>query len=81
MGKGYVTLPQAVYTSAKSATRGGEVRRAWPPGSRLDGEFLENQLVGEGTITLPKGKKEVVIEIGGKLVRKRGVTAAATTPL
>src|SRR5450759_4407369 len=48
IGKGYVTLPQAVYTRLNSSTRGGELRRAWPPGSRLDGEFLENQLVGDG---------------------------------
>lgn len=80
IGKGYVTLPQAVYTRLNSSTRGGELRRAWPPGSRLDGEFLENQLVGDGVITKPNGQKEVVIQIDGKLVRKKAVAAAAMKP-
>ncbi len=81
VGKGYVTLPHAVYTRTNLSMRDLDVRRAWPPGSRLDGEFLENHLIGDGTVTKPNGQKVVVYQFDGKLVRKKAVTAAATTPL
>ena len=69
-GKGYVTLPHAIYKRTSSSKGDVELPRAWPFGSRLDGEFHENQLIGDGTITKPNGEKIVVIQIGGKLVRK-----------
>ena len=80
IGKGYVTLPHAVYTGVNVGKRNVDVRRTWPFGSRLDGEFLENQLIGDGIITTPNGQKVVVIQIDGKLVRKRAVAHAPTTP-
>ena len=79
-GKGYVTLPHAVYAEVNVGKRGVEVRRSWPFGSRLDGEFLENRLIGDGIITTPNGQKVLVVQIDGKLVRKRAGAAAATTP-
>jgi len=57
-GKASVTLPHAVFQGS------------WLPGSRLDGEFLDNRLVGSGIITRPNGQKIVVIEIDGKLSAK-----------
>ena len=77
IGKGYVTLPHAVYPRVNVGNRDVDVRRTWPFGSRLDGEFLENQLIGDGIITTPDGQKVVVIQVDGKLVRK---TAIAHTP-
>jgi hypothetical protein len=53
IGKGYVTLPHAVYAGVNVGKRNVEVRRTWPFGSRLDGEFLDNQLIGDGIITTP----------------------------
>ncbi|MGP1679566.1 MAG: hypothetical protein ACTS6J_20735 [Burkholderiales bacterium] len=79
-GKGYVTLPHAVYTRVNVGKRSVEVRRTWPFGSRLDGEFLENRLIGDGIVTTPNGQKVVVIQIDGKLVRKSAVAHAPTTP-
>ncbi len=79
-GKGYVTLPHAVYAGVNAGKRSIDVRRTWPFGSRLDGEFLDNQLIGDGIITTPNGQKVVVIQIDGKLVRKRAVAHAPTTP-
>jgi len=78
-GKGYVTLPFAVYARVNVGKRNVEVRRTWPPGSRLDGEFVDNQLIGDGIITTPNGQKVVVNQIDGKLVRKRPVTHAPRT--
>src|SRR6185503_1000973 len=70
MGKGSVTLPHAVYMHMLVSGRGASVRRAWPTGSRLDGEFFENQLVGDGIITTPGGGRALVNEVDGKLIRK-----------
>ena len=79
-GKGYVTLPHAVYPGVNAGKRNVDVRRTWPFGSRLEGEFHENQLIGDGIITTPNGQKVVVIQIDGKLVRKRAAAHAPTTP-
>ena len=77
-GKGYVTLPHAIYTGVNVGKRKVDVRRTWPFGSRLEGEFLENQLIGDGIITTPSGQKVVVTQIDGKLVRKGTVAHAPT---
>jgi len=79
-GKGYVTLPHALDMGVNVGKRNFELPRNWPFGSRLDGEFVENQLIGDGIITTPNGRKVVVIQIDGKLVRKRVVARAPTTP-
>ena len=79
-GKGYVILPHAVHTRVNVRKRSVDVRRTWPFGSRLDGNFLENQLIGDGIITTPNGQKVIVIQVDGKLVRKRAVAHAPTTP-
>jgi len=75
VGKGTITLPQAVYRADAGASRNVELRRGWPSGSRLDGEFLDNRLMGDGTMTLPGGQKVVVVQIDGKLIRKSAVAA------
>lgn len=75
MGKGFVTLPYAVFTR-KNLSK-GDVLRAWPPGSRLDGQFLENRLIGDGILTQPNGQKEVVNQVEGRLVRKGAVASPA----
>ena len=79
-GKGYVTLPHPAYSGVSVGKRNADVRRTWPFGSRLDGDFRENQLIGDGIITTPNGQKVVVIQIDGKLVRKGAVAPAPTTP-
>ena len=78
-GKGYVTLPHAVYAKVNVGKRNVEIRRAWPFGSRLNGKFFDNQLIGDGIITTPNGQKVVVSQIDGKLVRKRAVAHVPTT--
>ena len=70
MGIGYITLPHAIYTRTNFSKGDFKLPRTWPFGSRLDGVFFENQLIGDGTITQPNGQKVVVIQIDGKLVRK-----------
>ena len=76
-GKGYLTLPQAVYPRANFGKRTFDVPRTWPAGSRLNGEFLENRLIGDGILTQPNGQQVFVNEIDGKLFRKRAAVDAA----
>ena len=76
-GKGYVTIPYADYKRVNVGKRDFNFRRVWPSGSRLDGEFLADQLVGDGVITKPNGQKVVVNQIEGLLVRKVAVTDEA----
>jgi hypothetical protein len=71
-GRGYVTLPRPIYTGMD----GDEMARSWPPGSRLDGEFADNHLLGDGAVTLANGHKVVVNEVKGRLVRKSGFVPA-----
>ena len=78
-GKGYVTMPYADYKRVNVGKRDFNFRRVWPSGSRLDGEFLENELVGDGVITKPNGQKVVVHEIDGRLVRKVAAAEEAAT--
>jgi hypothetical protein len=68
-GRGYVTLPQAVYSDAKGAEL-KVFRQGWPSGSRLDGNFADNRLVGDGVITTPDRRKVLVTQVDGRLVRK-----------
>ena len=79
-GKGYVTIPHAAYRQVNAGTRNSNFRHVWPSGSRLDGQFLDNQLIGDGVLTKPNGQKLVVNQIEGKLVRKSAASAAATSP-
>jgi hypothetical protein len=69
-GRGYVVLPHRIHASVDPSIRQAAVRPAWPSGSRLEGEFADNELVGEGIITMANGRKVVVTQIRGRLVRK-----------
>lgn len=69
-GKGSVTFPHAVYARTQRSKGDFKLPRGWPFGSRLDGVFSDNRLIGDGMVTEPTGKKTVVIQIDGKLVRK-----------
>jgi hypothetical protein len=69
MGKGLIIMPHAVHSQVKVGKHNVERRRFWPPGSRLEGQFFENQLVGHGILTKPNGERMVVRENEGKLVR------------
>ena len=75
-----MTIPHAAYRRVNAGTRNSNFRRVWPSGSRLDGQFLDNQLIGDGVLTKPNGQKLVVNQIEGKLVRKSAASAAATSP-
>lgn len=75
-GQGYITMPYADYKRSNLGKRDFNFRRVWAPGSRLDGEFLEGQLIGDGVMTKPNGQKVVVTQINGMLVRKAIVAGA-----
>ena len=79
-GQGYVTMPYADYKRSNVGKRDFNFRRVWAPGSRLDGEFLEGQLIGDGIMTKPNGQKVVVNEINGILMRKAIVAGAPRSP-
>lgn len=75
MGTGYITLPHLVHglgnpAKGKSAAGKPEEVRTLVVGARLEGEFQENRLVGDGVITRRNGQKIVVTQVGYKLVRK-----------
>lgn len=70
MGKGYVTRSHSVYSQVKVAKRQVAVARGWPAGSRLEGEFFEDELVGDGLLTKPNGQKLSVTQVDGRLVRR-----------
>lgn len=69
-GRGSVTLPHAVFSRTYIPKGDFRSPRVWPFGSRLDGVFSDNKLVGEGIVTEPNGQRTVVIQIDGRLVRK-----------
>ncbi len=73
-GKGYVTLPYPVEPGSNFSKR--EAVRSWPSGSRLDGEFLDNRLVGDGILTQPDGRRFIVNQVDVMLMRKAAVAAA-----
>jgi len=77
-GKGYVTMPYADYKRVNVGKRDFNFHRIWPSGSRLDGVFVEDQLVGDGIMTKPNGQKVVVNQIDGRLVRKAEVNDPET---
>ena len=69
-GRGYVSLPHLVYGIARADRRNDEQPPTLMVGSRLEGDFHDNRLVGEGVISRPKGPKTVVTQVGNRLVRK-----------
>ena len=78
-GKGYVTIPHAPYERVVAGARNPNFRHVWPSGSRLDGEFVDNQLIGDGVLTKPNGQKVVVNQVSGILVRKSAEAPASAT--
>lgn len=68
-GQGFVTLPRTLY-AWRSDKGPVPLKRSWPSGSRLDGKFADNRLVGDGTVTTPGGEKVPVREVDGLLVRR-----------
>src|SRR3954465_13807630 len=67
-GQGSVTLPHAIHTNNGSSV--SPSAHTWAAGSRLEGEFADNQLIGDGVITSPNGQKTLVNLIDGRLVRR-----------
>lgn len=69
-GRGSVIFPHAIHTRTQPSKGDFQLFHSWPFGSRLDGVFSENRLIGDGIVTEPNGQKTVVIQIDGKLFRK-----------